>query len=55
MLGFLSDLWENKAIFYNESGEKLAESSVREMVSMLTEHMQEHTRTIERIISKHTP
>jgi hypothetical protein len=50
MLRFLPNLWENKAIFFNESGEKLAESSIYEMVSMLTEHMQEHTQTIERII-----
>lgn len=44
------DRWGNKAGFYDESGEKVGESSVEEMISMLKEHMLEHTRMIENIV-----
>jgi hypothetical protein len=47
--------WENKVVFYNETGEKLAESTVREMLVMLTEHMQEHIDTLQRILAGNTP
>lgn len=44
------DRWENKVGYYNESGEKMAERTVAEMIVMLTEHMQEHIQMIENIL-----
>lgn len=44
------DRWENKVGYYNESGKKMAERTVAEMIKMLTEHMQEHNRMIEEIL-----
>ncbi|MEA3326025.1 MAG: hypothetical protein U9R53_01750 [Chloroflexota bacterium] len=53
LVGYFPDRWENKAVFYNESGEKLAEQTVAKMMVMLTEHMQEHISMIEKIFSAH--
>lgn len=44
------DRWDNKVGYYNESGEKMAERTVAEMIVMLTEHMQEHIQMIETIL-----
>ena len=53
MIEHFKDRWENKAVFYNKSDEKLAENTVREMVVMLTNHMAEHTQMIENILKAH--
>lgn len=57
---FLSDLvayfpgrWDNKAVFYNQEGVELATNSVKGMIIMLTEHMQEHIHMIENILAVH--
>lgn len=49
-VGHFPERWENKAGFNIESGEKVAKNSVREMITMLTEHMREHILMIEKII-----
>jgi hypothetical protein len=54
LLGYFPDRWENKVNFYNTEGEKEADSTVGQMLVMLTEHMQEHTEMIRGIIEKHT-
>jgi hypothetical protein len=43
--------WENTVLFYNETGEKLAESNVEKMIEMLSDHMDEHVQMIEKIIA----
>ncbi|MCB2213905.1 DinB family protein [bacterium] len=44
------DRWENDVVFYNEKGEAIGlTSTVAKMLGMLTEHMQEHTGTLQRI------
>ena len=53
LLTFLPDLWENTVHFKDETGKELAEQNVIQMVEMLTEHMAEHTRMIEKILSVH--
>ncbi len=50
LVGHFPERWENKVVFYNEKCEKLAESSVEEMIHMLTEHMHEHVIMIENIL-----
>jgi hypothetical protein len=47
------DRWENKLQFFDQSGKKLTESSVRQMITMLTDHMLEHVRMIENILKVH--
>lgn len=53
LLTSLPDLWENTVYFKDETGKELAEQNVIQMVEMLTEHMAEHTRMIENILSVH--
>jgi len=53
LVGHFPDRWENKVNFYNTEGEKIADSTVTEMLVMLTEHMQEHTEMIRDIIRMH--
>ena len=53
LIGHFPDRWENTAEFLNVEGEKIAERSIREMVTMLTDHMQEHVNTIETILAAH--
>jgi len=53
LVGYFPERWENTITFYNESAEKVAEQSVRQMMTMLTEHMQEHIAMIEKILSLH--
>ena len=50
LLTSLPDLWENTVHFKDESGKELAEQNVIQMTGMLTEHMDEHTEMIEKII-----
>jgi hypothetical protein len=51
LISHFPDRWGNSVNFMNQSGEGLGKSSVREMVTMLTDHMQEHVHTIEKIIN----
>lgn len=51
LVGHFKDRWENKALFYDQAGKKLAENTVEGMVTMLTDHMAEHTRMIENILT----
>jgi hypothetical protein len=51
MLLSLPDQWENTVHFKDESGKELVERNVIQMVEMLTEHMDEHTQMIEKIIA----
>ena len=44
------DRWENKVRYHNESGELIAERSVREMITMLTEHLLEHVGMLQNIL-----
>ena len=54
LVGHFPERWDNTINFYNESAEKVAEQSVRQMMIMLTEHMQEHVAMIEQILSVQT-
>lgn len=45
------DLWENAVHFKDESGKELAESNVTQMIEMLTQHMDEHTEMIKKILT----
>jgi len=53
LAGHFPERWENKAVFYNESGKKLAEQTVERMMVMLPEHMQEHISMIKKISTAH--
>jgi len=55
LVGRFPDRWDNKVGYYNESGEKMAERSVAEMIVMLTEHMQEHLQMIDDILDLREP
>lgn len=43
--------WGNQVWYYNEAGEQVTERNVEQLIQMLTEHMQEHTRMIENILA----
>ena len=47
----LPDLRENAVHFKDESGKDLAESNVTQMIEMLTQHMDEHTEMIEKVLA----
>ena len=51
MLLSLPDQWENTVHFKDESSKELVERNVIQMIEMLTEHMDEHTQMIEKIIA----
>jgi len=53
LINHFPDRWKNKVKFINQTGEELGESSVSQMVTMLTDHMLEHVHTIERNLSLH--
>jgi hypothetical protein len=53
MLSSLPDQWENTIHFKDESGKELVEQNTIQMVEMLTDHMDEHTEMIEKILSVH--
>jgi len=50
LVGHFKDRWENKAVFYNQTGEQIAENTVAGMIGMLTKHMAEHTEMIKNIL-----
>ena len=50
MVSHFPDRWDNEVRFFNEEGKELTTSSVKNMMIMLTEHMQEHTEMITKII-----
>jgi hypothetical protein len=51
LISHFPEKWDNSVLFYNESGEKLAESNVEKMIMMLNDHMLEHVQMIENIIT----
>lgn len=51
LVGHFPDRWENPVNFYNHSNEKIGESTVAQMMTMLTEHMREHVAMIHNIIA----
>ncbi len=50
LLEHFADRWENKAEFYDESGSKVAENTIKEMFIMLTKHVADHTHMIKHIL-----
>jgi hypothetical protein len=50
LVGHFKDRWEKKAMFYDQTNKKIGENTVEEMISMLTDHMTEHTQMIENIL-----
>ena len=54
LLEHFSDAWERSVRLANAEGEIIREMSVREMVSMLADHMREHVEQIGRILSEKT-
>ena len=50
LVAFFPNRWENTVRFSDEEGKELATSSVKEMMVMLTEHMQEHTEMVKKIL-----
>jgi hypothetical protein len=42
--------WDNNVRFFNDEGKELATSIVKQMIIMLTEHMQEHTEMVRNIL-----
>ena len=51
LVAHFPDRWDNRVSFFDEEGQELATSSVKEMMVMLTEHMQEHAEMINNILS----
>jgi hypothetical protein len=55
LVGHFPDRWGNAVAFYNDSGEELpGRNTVKTMLEMLTEHMEEHTEMIQHIVSANT-
>ena len=50
LVAFFPDRWENTVRFFGEEGKYLATRSVKDMMIMLTEHMQEHTEMVKNIL-----
>ena len=50
LVGHFPDRWDNSVIFFDDEGKELATSTVKQMTIMLTEHMQEHTEMLTKII-----
>jgi len=50
MVAYFPDRWDNNVIFFNDEGKELAKSTVKDMMIMLTEHMQEHTEMVSSIL-----
>lgn len=53
LVSYFPDRWEYNINFFDEEGKELATSSVKEMIVMLTEHMQEHTAMVKNILYAH--
>lgn len=50
LVSHFPDRWDNSVKFFNDEGKELATSSVKEMMVMLTEHMQEHIEMVIKIL-----
>lgn len=50
LVSHFPECWDNSVRFFNDEGKELATSSVKEMMIMLTEHMQEHTEMVRNIL-----
>lgn len=50
LVSHFPDRWDNNVRFFNDKTKELATSSVKEMIIMLTEHMQEHTLIVKNIL-----
>lgn len=50
LVSHFPDRWNNSVRFFNDEGKELATSTVKEMIIMLTEHMQEHTEMVKNIL-----
>ncbi len=55
LINHFPDRWDNEIQFFDQSGKKLSESTVRKMVTMLTDHMVEHFKMIKSILASKTP
>lgn len=53
LIAFFPDRWDNSVRFFNDEGKELATSTVKDMMIMLTKHMQEHTHMLENILHAH--
>ena len=53
MVSLLPDQLENEVLYFNDEGKELGKGNVENMLKMLTEHMQEHAATIQRIAAEH--
>jgi len=53
MVSLFPDRLENEVHYFNDEGKELGKGNVENMLTMLTEHMQEHTATIQRIAAEH--
>jgi hypothetical protein len=51
LVAHFPDRWDNSVRFFNDEGKELATSTVKQMIIMLTEHMQEHTEMVSKIIT----
>lgn len=51
LVSHFPDRWENSIRFFNDEGKELAINSVKQMMVMLSEHMQEHTEMVKNILS----
>lgn len=50
IVSYFPDRWDHHVSFFDEEGKELASSSIKEMIVMLTEHMQEHTEMVKNIL-----
>lgn len=55
LINHFPDRWDNELQFFDHSGKKLSETTVRKMVTMLTDHMIEHFKMIKNILASKTP
>jgi hypothetical protein len=53
MVAQFPDRLGNEVQYYNFEGKHLGSGNVEKMITMLTEHMQEHTETLRRISAEH--
>ena len=53
MVSLLPDQLENEVRYFNDEGKELGKGNVINMMKMLTDHMSEHTATIQRIAAEH--
>ncbi|MBG0770963.1 MAG: DinB family protein, partial [Anaerolineaceae bacterium] len=53
MVSLLPDQLDNEVHYFNDEGKELGKGNVENMLKMLSEHMEEHTATIQRIAAEH--